>query len=156
MLPQSVLTPLSFLSEVFLLRNEQSGVLVHHSQSLVPDRLPVSFQHLNTHTIFKSPELYTLPVYLQLDVEFVLLKCHLYYPRREYTAVFLAAVYTPLRPNSTIVLRTPRRTVFSKYYQHGNSPSCDENTLGHVYNNIRGAYWAASPTFPSARADEDG
>ncbi|KAK2921577.1 hypothetical protein Q8A73_001062 [Channa argus] len=35
------------------------------------------------------------------------------------------------------------RTVFTKYHQHVDIPTRDNNTLDHVYSNIRGAYRAA-------------
>lgn len=103
------------------------------------------------------------------DMEFLLLKCRPYYLQREFTAVFLVAVYIPLRANSAAalgalldvisVLETAHpdavfisagdfnqcnlQTVFPKYYQLVDIPTRGENTLDHVYSNIRGAYRAS-------------
>ncbi|XP_024143131.1 uncharacterized protein LOC112155633 [Oryzias melastigma] len=98
-----------------------------------------------------------------------MLKCRPYYLPREFTAVFLAAVYIPPRANSTAALgmlhdvisaletahpdavfivagdfnQCNLRTVFPKYHQHVNIPTRDKNTLDHVYTNVKGAYRAA-------------
>ncbi len=103
------------------------------------------------------------------DVEFLLLKCHPYYLPREFTAVFIAAVYIPPRANSTAALsklhnvfsaletahpdadfiaagdfnQCNLRAVLPKYHQHVDIPTRENNTLDNVYSNICGAYRAA-------------
>ncbi|XP_036378778.1 uncharacterized protein LOC118773792 [Megalops cyprinoides] len=102
-------------------------------------------------------------------VEMLLLKCRPYYLPREFSAVFLAAVYIPPRANSSAALgklheaisaletahpdavfivagdfnHCNLRTVLPKYFQHVKIPTQDQNTLDHVYSNIREAYKAA-------------
>lgn len=111
----------------------------------------------------------TADKYCSPDVEFLLLRCRPYYLPREFTAVFLAAVYIPPRANPTVALsklhdvisaaetvhpdavfivagdfnQCSLRTVFPKYHQHVDIPTRNKNTLDHVYSNIRGAYRAA-------------
>ena len=114
-------------------------------------------------------DIQTVKKHCSPDVEFLLLKCRPYYLPREFTAVFLVAVYIPPRANSAAalgvlhdvisVLETAHpdavfitagdfnqcnlRTVFPKYYQHVDIPTRGENTLDHVYSNIRDAYRAS-------------
>ena len=103
------------------------------------------------------------------DVEFLLLRCRPFYLSREFTAVFLAAIYIPPRANSTAALselydvisahetahpdaafiaagdfnHCNLKTVFPKLFQHVDIPTRDKNILDHVYSSIRGAYRAA-------------
>ncbi|KAI3375874.1 hypothetical protein L3Q82_003761 [Scortum barcoo] len=103
------------------------------------------------------------------DVELLLLKCRPFYLPREFSVVFLAAVYINPHANSAAALgilhdiisaqetahpdaafiiggdfnHCNLRTVLPKFYQHVSIPTREQSTLDHVYTNIRGAYKAA-------------
>ena len=108
------------------------------------------------------------------DLEFLLLRCRPFYLPREFTCVFLAAVYIHPRANYTAALsklydvisaletahpdavfivagdfnQCNLRTVLTKYHQHVDIPTRGKNTLDHVYSNIRGGLKAARrPSF---------
>lgn len=103
------------------------------------------------------------------DLELLLLRCRPFYLPREFTCVFLAAVYIHPRADYTAALsqlydvisgletahpdavfivagdfnKCNLRTVLTKYQQHVNTPTRGKNTLDHVYSNVRGAFRTA-------------
>ncbi|KAI4905306.1 hypothetical protein NFI96_022731, partial [Prochilodus magdalenae] len=108
------------------------------------------------------------------DLEFLLLRCRPFYLPREFTCVFLAAVYIHPRANYTAALsklydvisaletahpdavfivagdfnQCNLRTVLTKYHQHVDIPTRGKNTLDNVYSDIRGGRKAARrPSF---------
>ena len=102
------------------------------------------------------------------DVEFLMLRCRPYYLPREFTSVFVVAVYILPDANSKNALQelyevisihmteqpdgifivagdfnqTDFRTVLSKFHQHVHIPTRGINTLDHVYTNIPGSHKA--------------
>lgn len=104
-----------------------------------------------------------------VDIEVLMVKCRPFYLQREFSAVFLLAVYISPRANRTAALgllhdtiskhetahpdavfvvagdfnHCNLRTVLPKYHQYVSFPTRDNNILDHVYSNVKGAYKAA-------------
>lgn len=60
----------------------------------------------------------TVNKHCSLDVELLLLKCRPYYLPREFTAVYLAAVYIPPRANPTAALGKLHTTISALEMAH--------------------------------------
>ncbi|KAI4885591.1 hypothetical protein NFI96_030073, partial [Prochilodus magdalenae] len=99
-----------------------------------------------------------------------MVKCRPFYMPREFSAVFILAVYIPPRANSVTALgllhdaiskqetahpdavfivagdfnHCNLRTAFPKYHQHVSFPTRENNILDQVYSNVRGGYRAAA------------
>ncbi|KAI4886686.1 hypothetical protein NFI96_027635, partial [Prochilodus magdalenae] len=99
-----------------------------------------------------------------------MVKCRPFYLPREFSAVFILAVYIPPRANSATALgllhdaiskqetahpdavfivagdfnHCNLRTVLPKYHQHVSFPTRENNILDQVYSNVRGGYKAAA------------
>ncbi|KAM8763289.1 uncharacterized protein AB9X84_007718 isoform 1-T1 [Acanthopagrus schlegelii] len=104
-----------------------------------------------------------------VDTEVLMVKCRPFYLQREFSAVFVLAVYILPRANQTAVLRLLHdtiskqktthpdavfvvagdfnhfilRTVLPKYHQHVSYPTRDNKILDQVYSNVKGTYKAA-------------
>ena len=104
-----------------------------------------------------------------VDTEVLMIKCRPFYLQREFSAVFVLAVYILPRANQTAVLRLLHdtiskhktthpdavfvvagdfnhfilRTVLPKYHQHVSYPTRDNKILDQVYSNVKGTYKAA-------------
>ena len=102
------------------------------------------------------------------SVELLVVKCRPFYLPREFSAVFILAVYIPPRADSAAALgllhdviskqetghpdavfavagdfnHRNLKSVLPKFHQHMNFPTRDNNTLDHVYSNVKGAYRA--------------
>lgn len=102
------------------------------------------------------------------DLGFLLVKCRPFYLLREFTAVFIMAVYIPPHANATAALgllhdiintqeaaypdavfiisedvnHCSLHTVLPKYHQYINFPRREKNIVDHVYCNVKGAYRA--------------
>ena len=102
------------------------------------------------------------------DIEVLMVKCRPFYLLREFSAVFMLAVYIPPRADRTTALgllhniigkhetahpdavfvvagdfnHCNLRTVLPKYHQHVSFPTRDNNILDHVYSNMRNGYKA--------------
>ncbi len=100
------------------------------------------------------------------DVSFFMLRCWPYYLPREFTSVFVVAVYIPPDTNSKNALQelyevisshmtkqpdgifivtgymnqTDLRTALPKFSPHVHTPTRGSNTLDHSYTNIPGSY----------------
>lgn len=97
-----------------------------------------------------------------------MVKCRPFYLTREFSAVFILAVYIPRRANRTAALGLLHniiskyetmhpnavfvvvedfnhfnlQTVIPKYHQYVSFPTQDNNILDYVYSNVKGAYKA--------------
>ncbi|KAI4900722.1 hypothetical protein NFI96_009191 [Prochilodus magdalenae] len=138
------------------------------SETWLSETVPDSAVQLETHSLHRGDRT------AASDLEFLLLRCRPFYLPREFTCVFLAAVYIHPRANYTAALsklydvisaletahpdavfivagdfnQCNLRTVLTKYHQHVDIPTRGKNTLDHVYSNIRGGLKAARrPSF---------
>ncbi len=101
-------------------------------------------------------------------VEFMFVKCRLFYMPREFTAIVIVAVYIPPCANAKDALREPYctisekqtnnpdsffiiagdfnhanlKTVLPKFYQHVNFATRGNNMLDFVYTTVKNAYKA--------------
>ncbi|KAI4905610.1 hypothetical protein NFI96_003218 [Prochilodus magdalenae] len=112
----------------------------------------------------------TVEKHCSTDLELLMVKCRPFYLPREFSAVFILAVYIPPRANSATALgllhdaiskqetahpdavfivagdfnHCNLRTVLPKYHQHVSFPTRENNILDQVYSNVRGGYKAAA------------
>ncbi|KAI4889071.1 hypothetical protein NFI96_016104, partial [Prochilodus magdalenae] len=103
-------------------------------------------------------------------LDLLVVKCRPFYLPREFSTVFILAVYIPPRANSAAALgllhdaiskqetahpdavftvtgdfnHCSLRTVLPKYHQHVSFPTRENNILDQVYSNVRGGYKAAA------------
>ncbi|XP_054631629.1 uncharacterized protein LOC129181035 [Dunckerocampus dactyliophorus] len=107
----------------------------------------------------------TMEKHCSQDIELLMVKCRPFYLPREFSAVYLTAVYIPPQANTANALgllhdiidkhetkhpdtvfiisgdfnHCNLRTVLPKYYQHVSFPTRENNILDQVYSNMKGA-----------------
>ncbi|KAI4899983.1 hypothetical protein NFI96_001451 [Prochilodus magdalenae] len=117
-----------------------------------------------------SSDIKTVEKHCSTDLELLMVKCRPFYLPREFSAVFILAVYIPPRANSSTALgllhdaickqetahpdavfivagdfnHCKLRTVFPKYHQHLSFPTRENNILNQVYRTVRGGYKAVA------------
>ncbi|KAI4873821.1 hypothetical protein NFI96_014420, partial [Prochilodus magdalenae] len=82
----------------------------------------------------------TVEKHCSTDLELLMVKCRPFYLPREFSAVFILAVYIPPRANSATALGLLHDAISKQETAHPDA----NNILDQVYSNVRGGYKAAA------------